>query len=868
VTSPAPVKDRIGEAEKFLNCLYAPFIDCELDFEADRFYTATCAGWKQINGGKPKAVNFRELPFTDTINAILSTTQAHIDKDLWIQVCLNNGKSKSIADATQAPGFWVEIDQKNLKDPEQINTIIDYLDPQIKPSMVINSGNGIHCYWLFTQFVELSDAAMANDFDQYHERMRFIIQAALKPYLTEKALDSIQERGRVLRVPGTINKKNAKNPKPVTLIHCEPAHRFEYDDFKILIDQLCSKLQVKIIKKKGKTLSLDGQELNFETGLNLPTSLWDKLTADHKEFLNTTGYKRPKLKSPSEYDQALANFCRMSGLNPQECLSCILATREAQGEDLHLNNPGKYIRTIETAWNDLRPLKAKKNKAKAKLLPLDEIEAYAWNDLDGDADLFFRLAAGKFLRDPEHTKGNAKNTWFKWNGHKWEQTDNEHLNAVSWLIPQYEALLMKVRTDLKALDDEDPKAKGLKSLEKILTKKIKSIKTPYGKKNVLENAIIRHTALKNTAWNKIPYLLPFTNGVYNLKSFKFEESKPKNLNTMVIPYDFDPAATCPNLEKMIRDQFQDPEVQQYFHVLNGLCLPGTNDSHAIVINWGPAGRNGKSLFYEALLRAMGDFGSPMRKQTVMMARGIQSGAAHTADRAALVGRRLWILSEATGEVDTDKACKLVGGDSILSRSLNQDFEIQELSGVPYIQTNNRPKAKSDAAAFWERAKLVKWDHRFIDSPAKSKPYEHKRDPELKARVFAELPGIMNYLIAGYKKYVAAGKRIFIPETIKAEMDRYRYSEDGLEEFVHFHYRAEKNAAFPIDEAHRLYMEWAEDQELIGVIKNTQKFSWQLGQRFNIKKLEHGKRKKPTHGETAGQKNNGCACFLGGYFQVN
>ena len=53
--------------------------------------------------------------------------------------------------------------------------------------------------------------------------------------------------------------------------------------------------------------------------------------------------------SASGYDQSLANFAANAGWSDQEIVNLLIAHRRTFGDDLNLNNPQKYQRTIATA---------------------------------------------------------------------------------------------------------------------------------------------------------------------------------------------------------------------------------------------------------------------------------------------------------------------------------------------------------------------------------------------------------------------------------------------------------------------------------------------------------------------------------------
>ena len=142
-----------------------------------------------------------------------------------------------------------------------------------RPSILVNSGNGVHLYWLLSEPYLIDDAggdppAVHTDWIQNGEKRkphRYLIDPATGeklsldakqnvPELSAKAIfiqdvnagiaakiggDSTHDLARILRIPGTLNRKNERNgatPKPCTLVECEPDRRYPIEQFKQYAD--------------------------------------------------------------------------------------------------------------------------------------------------------------------------------------------------------------------------------------------------------------------------------------------------------------------------------------------------------------------------------------------------------------------------------------------------------------------------------------------------------------------------------------------------------------------------------------------------------------------------------------------------------
>jgi hypothetical protein len=93
----------------------------------------------------------------------------------------------------------------------------------LPPSIIIDSGNGYHCYWLLTQPWHLSS-------DEERERARGLQRRWVESVGGD---DSAKDLARVLRVPGTLNTKYDP-PRPVQLIVCDPSTRYTVAELEAL----------------------------------------------------------------------------------------------------------------------------------------------------------------------------------------------------------------------------------------------------------------------------------------------------------------------------------------------------------------------------------------------------------------------------------------------------------------------------------------------------------------------------------------------------------------------------------------------------------------------------------------------------------
>jgi len=119
--------------------------------------------------------------------------------------------------------IWCDIDRTTVADSCRRWTAAGIP----RPSIVVNSGSGVHGYWLFEQ-----------DLHSPEDRLR--LAAMLPRFYDAFGGDHVQNLSRVMRLPGTLNYKDARNgrsPRPCTLCACAADSRYPWQAFSRWLEQ-------------------------------------------------------------------------------------------------------------------------------------------------------------------------------------------------------------------------------------------------------------------------------------------------------------------------------------------------------------------------------------------------------------------------------------------------------------------------------------------------------------------------------------------------------------------------------------------------------------------------------------------------------
>jgi putative DNA primase/helicase len=228
-------------------------------------------------------------------------------------------------------------------------------------------------------------------------------------------------------------------------------------------------------------------------------------------------------------------------------------------------------------------------------------------------------------------------------------------------------------------------------------------------------------------------------------------------------------------------------------------LTGSVREEVMFVLYG-TGNNGKSTFRETIHSLLGDY-ALAADAGLLIERKTPGGA--TPELARLKGRRLVSINE-TSENDHLNEARvkfITSQDKITARNLYQDFFDFDPSHKTFLTTNHKPIIRGTDIGIWRRIHLLPFT---VAIPADKIEKDFRE-----RRLMPELPGILNWALAGLAAYCEQG--LNPPATVLMSTQEYREDMDAVGQWIAERCELDPEACVPTRVLYNDYSEWAAEE---------------------------------------------------------
>lgn len=401
--------------------------------------------------------------------------------------------------------------------------------------------------------------------------------------------------------------------------------------------------------------------------------------------------------------------------------------------------------------------------------------------------------------------------WIYWDGVRWASDENGEIKR------RADKMLADMAKDLKEMQD-DPAYNAYK-------KHLSRSRSHRGKEGFIAEA--RHlegVPVLPSEMDRAGNAFNVRNCLISLKTGKTAEHDKKYMISKLAPVTYDENAKCPRWDRFIEEiTCGDKSLQLYLQRMIGYCMTAYTKEQCMFFLYGN-GSNGKSVFVDTIAYMLGEYAASCQPETVMMrdrnntARG---------DLARLKGARMVVTSEPNDGCRLDEGIvkQMTGGteNKLTARFLyGREFEFSPEFKI-VMSTNYKPVIKGTDNGIWRRVRLIPFTAEFT---------KENRDPQLTEKLRRELPGILNWAIAGAVGWCKEG---LPPCAIIDEAGQeYRSEMDRVQQFLDDCTERSDSGSTQASTLYKCYRAWCSEQgDRFPISSN--KFCSELKRRYKSRK---------------------------------
>jgi putative DNA primase/helicase len=714
----------------------------------------------------------------------------------------SNGKRESLA---ELPGVWVEIDgyKHGLTTEACVQAL---LACPLKPTCIVFSGRGVHAYWLFREPLDVRLPTSGPD------TIKEEVEAVLRQFCGVFCGDpNAIDITRVMRLVGTHNTREG-DLRPVRVLDASGV-RYELSDLVEMLDWLRPMLRAPAASAaavvKGSMGTAVDPYLDFAKRFSFKTPI------DVQQRLTAMTYGAPDETAIHPTRCSVSSSLVAQGVDDDQIFELLLAaTRRAAGpvgQNWNWKREEKLIRKeIETAKAKYapadRPGGASQSAAAASTRVIQLRPRQQPDDAPAEPE-----DAPKLAGFPLNDLGNAMRLitqhsaalryvigigWHVWDGRRYEF--DPAMIAARRLAHE------TARTMLLQTFGQPARTKEQAEARKTLIK----FAISSGNANKIAGMLSQaepHLAVAADDLDREPWPLNCLSGTIDLRTGAMQPHAQADLLTKLVPVGYDPTAVCPTWLRFLSEIFAGDEAMIAFvQRALGYSLSGSTREQVIFILHG-GGANGKSVLLEVIAALLSDYASHCPAKTFVSDEIGGSGIPN--DVARLAGARFVSIveTEHNKKLAEGLVKQATGGDKLTARFMRQEFFEFTPRFKIWLATNHKPRIRGTDNAIWRRIRLLPFNVTFVDKDG-ALPGQPVKDLDLKDKLLAELPGILNWVIAGCMAWQNDGG-LKPPVAVSEATKEYRESQDIVAGFVDDRCNVDPGIECASGELYDAYKKW-------------------------------------------------------------
>ena len=293
------------------------------------------------------------------------------------------------------------------------------------------------------------------------------------------------------------------------------------------------------------------------------------------------------------------------------------------------------------------------------------------------------------------------------------------------------------------------------------------------------------------------HLLNLENGMFDLKKMQMQPHDAKWHSTIRIPVQHDPDAQCPRFMQFLREvMLDDEECIRVIQEIMGYCLTSEMQMQKAFFFYG-AGSNGKSVLAAVIERLCGMENVSHTPLSILNKKfGMQE----------LPGKILNISPENDSygkDIDTQMLKSITGGDIVAVEQKYKTASSVQMRCKLLFLLNRLPSTKDTSHGFYRRLVLIPFERIFKSE---------EQDRGLLEKLYAELPGILNFAMEGLQRLRQQQYRLSSAKRIDDALEQYQQAQHPVLQFFEELVSIDENAKVKRPLFYDVYKIWARQNE--------------------------------------------------------
>ena len=415
----------------------------------------------------------------------------------------------------------------------------------------------------------------------------------------------------------------------------------------------------------------------------------------------------------------------------------------------------------------------------------------------------------------------AGKTWYQFKDHKWEEIEEgvflrEKISED--IVNKYNDMGSELFTKLATVKDKGEEAMfnaRLKQVQKIVS----NLKASPYKNNIMKEAMeVFYDRRFKQKLDQNPYIIGFSNGVYDLKLNEFRSGRPEDFVNKTIPIDYkeynESDEIVQNVIEFLTKVFPDETIRTYFLDTYSDVFVGGNKQKKVYM-WTGEGDNAKSITQKFFELMLGELAIKFNTQ-YFTGKKVASGSANPElSRAAPPVRHATMEEpDADEQLNIGELKKLSGGDSYWARDLfergKSTREVFPMFMLTFI-CNKLPKLKYSDKATWNRIRVIPFEATFVEP---GEPCPATFEEQIKQKRFPmdkEFGKNIPRLVSAFAWYLLEWRqKVNVrvePEKVREATAIYRRQNDVYRQFIEECIIDDDSSSLTLTEIYAQFKEW-------------------------------------------------------------